>query len=674
MLDAYQIPVLLLIAALLPVLAYVNRHARSMRTRLWILALACVDLQAVLLAYAPRLLVLAGRDRQMMTAFAISAGAECALLASAVLLLTSLSPLRFAIGGRRILFGWLYVLPQLIYVVLYYGVSQHPTGPLLWVDWLLAAWAAGVALTWSLQKGVIPIWLATALVAFASFLSVPFYMHGDVFWPLVVLLTGNLAMTALLVIYTYRRFSPGTVFTVVGLLGWGVPPLLLIRPTAWTALSPFAAEHGEALAKLILALGLAALVLEDELEKNRQATERSMRNRTELEGYARHLFNARSLEEFDRDSSAVCAVIAAESCFTRVAMVVRMPSGSFQLVGYAGMDGATAAALDAMAQRMPAECLNMNAEPLVAESNVLNVDLGPWLLPGDDLERLHLTRLAVAPLRGPDSSADGALLLAASRVPLESLEAADLLPLEVLAARLQAARAQATMLGKLIDSERFAGLGQLASNVAQQLNNPLTVILGYSALLEESIQAGLDRRGVEAISLEARRMKGMLERLSRFSKLGTERFYLFQIADLITDVEQLLRTDFLRYSIEFRTVVETGLPEIFGNAHQIRQALLHMIQFAIEAVQRVEANHAKSIRVEAVCANGMVRVVLIHTGEKFPYPERVFDSFSTGFSGSEATGLGLSLCAAIVRDHRGMIAAVNHEPVGAGIVIDLPVS
>ena len=57
----------------------------------------------------------------------------------------------------------------------------------------------------------------------------------------------------------------------------------------------------------------------------------------------------------------------------------------------------------------------------------------------------------------------------------------------MLVARLQAVRSQTTMLEKLIDSEKFAGLGQLAGNVTQQLNNPLTVILGYASLLEETL-------------------------------------------------------------------------------------------------------------------------------------------------------------------------------------------
>ena len=67
----------------------------------------------------------------------------------------------------------------------------------------------------------------------------------------------------------------------------------------------------------------------------------------------------------------------------------------------------------------------------------------------------------------------------------------------MLAARLQATRSQTRMFEKLIDSEKFASLGQLASNVTQQLNNPLTVILGYASLLEETApraRAGPQRR------------------------------------------------------------------------------------------------------------------------------------------------------------------------------------
>ena len=90
----------------------------------------------------------------------------------------------------------------------------------------------------------------------------------------------------------------------------------------------------------------------------------------------------------------------------------------------------------------------------------------------------------------------------------DPLRADDLLPIEMLTARLQATRSQTMMLEKLIDSEMLAGLGQLAGNVTQQLNNPLTVILGYASLLEETSSLDLpERRGIESILTEARRMR-----------------------------------------------------------------------------------------------------------------------------------------------------------------------
>jgi signal transduction histidine kinase len=677
MFDDYQIPAIALIAALMLAFAYVHLRFRSLRTLLWIVALTCAEIQAVLFAVAPHFIAAAGRHGSPAAVWIDMAG-ESALLLSSALFLASLSPLGFSVGKFRVLYAVPYLIPQLIYSALYYGVSQHPSGPLLWLYISMACWAAVVAFVWSLQKGAVPIWLATTIVAFAALVSIPFFIHGNVYWPLLVLESGNMVMSALLVVCTYRRISPGVFLSTAGFLAWGLPPFFLIRPSGAASLSPVVLSHIVILAEVILAMGLILLVLEDEVQKNQAAQRRERRVRLELEAYARQGLTARSLEEFDRDSGALCAMIVEHSCFSSVAMLVRSASGAFTLASYAGMDGAIAGALDALAQRLPPSCLADAAQSesaaVVAETTLVSLDLTPWLTPGDDLERLHLTRIGAVPMLGPDNSADGALLLAGPRAPLETLRADDLLPLEILAGRLQAARAQAMMLGKLIDSERFAGVGQLANNVAQQLNNPLTVILGYSTLLEESVAPGNDRRAAEAIAIEARRMKGMLERLSRFSKVNTERFNSFSVADLVTDIEQMHRTDFLRHSIEFRLTVEPNLPTIFGNAHQIRQALLHAMQFAIESVQRVGPNQEKSIRIEAITHDERVQILIGHSGPGFPHPDRVFDSFSTGFSGSEATGIGLSLCAAIVREHRGNITAVNYEPAGAAILFDLPIS
>ncbi len=718
MTSDFQTSAALLIAALMLAFAYLHARFRSVRTLLWILALACAELQAVLVSIADKA-ALAEHSTALLW---LNTVGESALMLGSTLFLASLSPLSFRLGRFRILFAVPYVIPLVTYSVLYYGINPYLTGSThaghaatstwLWVYAALALWAAGVAFVWSLQKGAIPIWIATLLVGLGGAFCLPALLHGDAYWPILVVQSGNMAMTALLIVYNYRRLSPGVVLTTAGFVAWALPPFLLLPSNhlnSFVALTDIILVRGVILGQVLVAVGLILLVLEDEIEKNQSARHRERRVRLELEAYGRQALTARSLEEFDRGTTQLCAMIAEHSRFAAVAILVPSANANFTIAGYAGMDGATAGALDALARRLPPSSFASSAQPLVTGSGQtngqtsdqsndlsndqisdqageqetdptrpgpigrnLNLDFTPWLTPGDDLERIHLTRIGAVPLLGPENTIEGALLLTDARVPLETLHADDLLPLEILAGRLQAARAQAMMLGKLIQSERFAGVGQMAANTAQQLNNPLTVILGYAALLLESKLSLEDRPCADAISLEARRMKTILGRLSQFSQVNTERFNSFSVPDLIADIEQLLRPDFLRHSIEFRLTIAPSLAPVFGNANQIRQALLHVMQWAVEKLQRVSPNQEKAIQVEVTASDARVQVLIRHSGPSILHPEQLFDSLSSGFSSKDPSSLGLGLCAAIIREHRGNIAATNTKPTGTAILIDLP--
>ena len=366
------------------------------------------------------------------------------------------------------------------------------------------------------------------------------------------------------------------------------------------------------------------------------------------------------------------AAIVQHSRFTRTALVARTSQDSFTLIGASGMDGATIAAVDALAQRLTPEAFDLNGPRIAPESNTLDLDLTPWLTPGDDLERLRLTRVGAVPMLGPEHTVEGAILLSGLRHPEEEPRADDLLPIEALAGRIQAARSQALMLGKLIDSERFAGVGQLATNVAQQLNNPLTVILGYAAILQDAVAHTQDARAAETILVEARRMKALLERIAMFSRHSTERYATYSISDLMADMEQLHRMEFLTHAIDFHMRLAPNLPELVGNAHQVRQSLMHALQWAIESVERLNADQVREVRLEATPSKGGVCVLIGHSGRGFVHPERAFDSLSTGVMGTDATTIGLSLCAAIIREHQGDIEAVNLEPYGAAVLLELP--
>jgi two-component system, sporulation sensor kinase E len=144
---------------------------------------------------------------------------------------------------------------------------------------------------------------------------------------------------------------------------------------------------------------------------------------------------------------------------------------------------------------------------------------------------------------------------------------------------------------------------------------------------------------------------------------------------MLVDLEQLHRSEFLRRSIEFRLSVAPGLPRVLCHAQQLRQAVLHCLQFAIEATETHSQGSAgeelKTVRLEATTEGNLVQILIAHSGSGFLHPDRAFDPFVPAQASGETAGLGLSLCATILRDHNGRASAVNLEPRGAAILLEL---
>jgi C4-dicarboxylate-specific signal transduction histidine kinase len=140
-------------------------------------------------------------------------------------------------------------------------------------------------------------------------------------------------------------------------------------------------------------------------------------------------------------------------------------------------------------------------------------------------------------------------------------------------------------------------------------------------------------------------------------------------------MEQLYRTEFLQRSIEFHVNVAPGLPRVLCGAQQLRQAVLHCLQYAIGAVERENPSaprgDLKTIRLEAASEGNLVHISVSHSGQGFLHQDRAFDPFVPSQPGGDTAGLGLSMCATILRDQNGRASAVNLEPRGAAIILEL---
>jgi signal transduction histidine kinase len=541
-----------------------------------------------------------------------------------------------------------------------------------------------VALLWGRAKSGVPKWVGISYCAGLGSFVLWVYFVGGVTWALIAVQCANLLMTAILLLFVFRRLTPGVVLSAIGFTVWSLTALEIFPAVGLRSVLNPNLVHVIVMGRVVAAIGMIMLTLEDQLNINKLATEREHRARKEMEAYTAPILARRRVDDFDRLGDEICELVREHSRFRQAALLLEN-SGRFKLAGSAGFDDATVLALNELGARInPAGFLESGSvPPAVEQSKTLNLDLTQWLEPGDDLKRLGFTSSLAVPLRGR-SGTEGVMLLAGLR-PIEvdsravahhELRADDLLPIEMLVARLQATRSQTMMFEKLIDSEKFAGLGQLAANVTHHLNNPLTVILGYASLLEETVSPNApERKGVESILTESRRMRSTLESLSRISRPQTDQLAAVTVSEMLADMRQLYRNDFLQRSIEFRMNIAPGLPRVLCSSHQLRQAVLHCLQYSISAVENhgydTIAEHARTIRLEASSEGQLVQIMVAHSGVGFASPERAFDPFTPGQVCGESGGLGLSLCATILRDHNGRASAVNLEPQGAAIVLEL---
>jgi len=671
--DYYQLPALVLTVLLLPSFGYLYLRFRDTRTLLWFLGFFCAVVRMALLYKLGRWDFEDGSHP-----WALAAGQTSIQIGSA-LFLASLSPLTFRVGRFKVLYVIPYTIPLVLYSILFHGVfrgnvpvsfsAQFLIFPVLGLISLIAA------CFWGAARGSMPAWLGVGASSLIGLSALWVCFHQGTAWPLTMTECANQFLTALLLIFVFRRLSPGMTLSVLGFFLWSLSILFIFPSISHNQVVDLNLTRFIVMGKVVAAMGMILLSLEDQLAANKAADERERRTRRELEAYANLILSRRRIDDFDRQGAEICQTVAAHSRFSQAALLLLRGSGRYRLVGAAGLDDATAAALDAMAARIQVPgFLAPGSAPYAAEhSHTLKLDLDPWLAPGDDLKRLRFTHALAVPMPGR-AAIEGVLLLSGLRNPIEPVRADDLLPVEMLTGRLQAVRSHTTMLEKLIDSEKYASLGQLAGNVTQQLNNPLTVILGYASLLEEARNLDpSERKGIDAILTEARRMRSTLESLSRISRPQDGHLAPVSVAELLTDMERLHGPEFLRRSIEFRVKIAPGLPKVMADAQQLRQAVLHCLQFSMEAVASLgpAPNAERTIRLEAAAEGKLVKILLAHSGPGFLHPERAFDPFVPSQVTGETAGLGLSLCATILRDQHGNISAANIEPRGASILLEL---
>jgi PAS domain S-box-containing protein len=225
---------------------------------------------------------------------------------------------------------------------------------------------------------------------------------------------------------------------------------------------------------------------------------------------------------------------------------------------------------------------------------------------------------------------------------------------------------------KLIHAEKMAAVGQLVSGVAHEVNNPLTAILGFADLLMENTELPESaRKDLRVILQEAQRTKQIVQNLLSFARQMPAQRNALQLNAILGRTIQLRSYDFNSHGVEVIEHLDERLPEVIGDAQQLQQVFLNILNNAYDAVHEI----GRPARIEIMTAKSAtaVEVSFRDNGQGITNPDRIFDPFFTTKEIGKGTGLGLSICYGIVKEHGGEILCHNNsDGQGATFVVRLP--
>ena len=223
-------------------------------------------------------------------------------------------------------------------------------------------------------------------------------------------------------------------------------------------------------------------------------------------------------------------------------------------------------------------------------------------------------------------------------------------------------------------AERLAALGQLSAGLAHEIRNPLGVIKGSAEMLSRKVK---DSQPLVAelagyISTEVNRLNALVGRFLDFVRPSRLELHPEAISEILDRALEATASSFPDAKVKVERQYAQGLPEIQADRQLCEQVFINLITNAFQAMEGQDGTLRLSIAPEVSNGEPGVCVTVEDSGAGVPPEsrEQIFNPFFT--SKKEGVGLGLSIVAKIVDDHRGSIHLDSDTIRGARFRVFLP--
>ncbi len=654
-----KIPTFLTVGVLVIIFVCLKRQTRSAQLTLWTVGWALVFTHFLAQLLEP--------DQGNVSSL-LSAIDSAALQAAAVSFLVSVSSVVEDRAKRTLLLLVLGV-PSIMYVVFscYDVGSRWP-----YVVCLVVCFVGGAYCVFRANGRWSP-YLATTifLSSLAGMWAIRAALHGSFDEGSIALLGIGYGLAGAFICRNSQRMSPAMLTIAGGFFFWGAvfPIGLLVDRLAPDLIIPGELWNTP---KFFVAFGMILAVVEDKSKSIAGMQYKAETLNRQLERFSaitsRLLGGARP----DASCPAIASAITEISNFGVAVVQLEDAERRLWVAGASGLSPESLHKLQAQTQEWTIDHIKSvcSHAQLVGKSSYLvpAYEAIPFA-PSEDRITLRCNELLI-PLCSPGGSTVGCIRLAEPR-DSHAIDPHELSRIEMLATDLAVAVELKALHTQLVWSEKLAALGQLLAGVAHELNNPLTVIMGYGELVTDAIAAPHTRDQLLKMLNEARRMKRIIGNLLRFSRQSARETQSVQLSPLVQDVLALREYHTRTRNVRVELDIAQDLPSLAANEDEIKQILLNLFNNSSDALEGIAGD--KQIRIRAY-QNGLRAVIEVEdTGPGFGNLTRALDPFYTTKPVGKGTGLGLSVCYGIVKERGGDLRIENVQPHGARVIIELPV-
>ena len=231
-------------------------------------------------------------------------------------------------------------------------------------------------------------------------------------------------------------------------------------------------------------------------------------------------------------------------------------------------------------------------------------------------------------------------------------------------------------LQQLAHVSRVSSMGEMASAIAHEINQPLTAIANYASACLRLLRSGKAQPGealetMQRVASEAERAGQIVRKMRGFVRGEEGQMALIEPAFLASEVMRLASAEARQSGVELKSEVAPGLPPVLADSIQIQQVLLNLVRNAVEAVVGAEGPLREVSLGVRRAAEGGVHFTVRDTGPGLA-PEaldKVFEPFYT--TKPDGIGIGLPLSRSIADAHGGRLWA-SAEASGAAFHLVLP--